>query len=160
MRVSTFAPRLGHGVATYATHPCPDGGAPPGGCAAALGRGAVPGGDRAPAGRQPHGGDAVEAAPGDGRAGGTPPPAVVRATVAVERGGLGPAARAAQAGCRRRRVRERAPVATADRLGGRADLRGPVPFPLARLCPTLPGLEPPAAFAAGEGARRGADRGL
>src|SRR5205823_2813892 len=64
MIMRPLAVRWGHGVATGTIDPCPDGGAPPGGGAAAVCGAVERGGGRAPDGGQRHLGDALEAAPG------------------------------------------------------------------------------------------------
>src|SRR5437899_224513 len=109
--------------------------------------------DRAPDGSQPRFGQPLEAAVRAGRnawAAGTP---IVWATVPFERSPMVQAPSPAPPRRQSRGIRERALDAAADCARGRAALRRPIPFSLARLCPACPRLESPATTTTGKGAR-------
>src|SRR5919108_5751120 len=107
MKASRPAPRWGHGLAAGTAHARAVSGAPLGGGAVAPIRQAVPSGRRPPVGRQPHGGDAVEAPPGGWWVGRTPPAPADRARLPPERGPVGAALAPAPAGAKRGRLRQR-----------------------------------------------------
>src|SRR5438093_11254919 len=108
MVITTIDTRLGHGMATSATHTGADGGAAPVCRAPASGPAPLPSRDRAGSGGQSDVGNPLEAAPGARGAAGPPPPPAERAGLPSHRSPVAPALPPAPARRGGRRLRHRA----------------------------------------------------